>query len=89
MAEEKRRDSSDTVPIPERDLRALLRETYGPEVEAPYDPSPSEAPTQPDMRSPCPRCFDTCKVPVKTDAGTRFEACPDCRPSEPTPVEGA
>lgn len=71
---EKRHDSSPTVAVPATEMAREYR-------RVPDD----DTPTAPDLRAPCARCFDTRKVAVKTSAGTRFETCPECRPSEPPP----
>jgi len=77
---EKRTSSQDTVPIDQEELRARLREVYGPEVGAEYAPVPDERPTEPDLESPCKRCRGTGRCVVATSrtsfAGPR--PCPRC-----------
>lgn len=51
MAQEKRRDSSDTVPIPREELERMLG------LEREYRPVPDdETPTNPDLAPACPEC---------------------------------
>lgn len=76
---ETRRKSDPTIPIPATQVRAVL------EAEGDAPTPDDDTPTQPDIRVPCSACFDSRKVAVKTDAGTRFDACPDCTKPEDAP----
>src|SRR5580693_3084047 len=83
MTDEKRTQSSDTVPIPQDVLRQRLRGGFGPAVDEPYEPVPDEEPTAPDLLAEraCVRCKGSGKaVEERPDGSYRGPIeCPRCK----------